>query len=446
MKIQKSYITVLFIFVILTNLYGEADIGYYSIYSSPSDSYLNPANILNLKDTVNLQIQIFLSLKFSFLNDAITLKVSDRLNIHPNGGTTSVTNKINELLLSFYPYEWLILSLGKEVVRSGVGFFKNPSDFLINRKTLGFESKEDADKYLEGRIIASSHIISDIYSFQLAFSPRILWDSSSNKILDYLSSNQEEYKVLAKFSGNFYGLDVSPVFCYDEKINGGMNLSYVIGDNLEIHFEGSIVDRDTKKIIVDRDVVSNGIKIGTTNALESFEIKWIPKVIIGGHYTFSDIKFNIMFEYFYNGIGLDGKEWFSTLDKFEKNYNDISSGFPMLASFFLGIQTNIPNQLLLSLSSLNTVKEFIEHYGITGIVKHYGMLRAYKEFDIPLSLEFILVKNLVDLSGYVVNRFSYSLEIGKIEVGIGFPYGGKKSEFGLSLDRFVLFSSFKIII
>lgn len=430
--ILRVFIQLIVLFSICYEAIGDFDLKYaFNYFSSPAESYLNPNNTLNLRDTGTSRVQFFSCWKLEFFDGAIRLKLSDNLNIYPNGGSTDVTNKINEILISLSPYEWVMLSLGKEVVRSGVGFFKNPSDFLVERKTVGFESKEDSEKYLEGRILVDLQFFISSYSLQFILSPSITWNDESNKVLKYLSSQQETYKVFGKFAGNFYGVDTVAVLCYDGRANTGLNLAYVLGENLELHFEGSLRDRETQKLIREMDVTVDlgftNIKVGTTNGIEERELHWVPRVVLGGHYTFSESKVMLMIEYFYNGIGLDGKEWFSTLDEFEKTHNAFSS-------------TN-----LLEMASLNTYKTFLDYYGITGITKHYGMFRVYKEFEIPLSLEIILIKNLVDFSGYLINRWGYSFDIGLIEIGIGFPYGGKKSEFGLSLDRFVLFSSLKVM-
>lgn len=437
MRLRKKILMCIIFSVLSFKAFCEVDFNLWlNFSSSPSVSYLNPRNFIGLKDTWSLEYQVFLSEKFSLFEDRFVMKFSDSLSIYPKGGDTSVTNRITELWCSLFTFDWLLLTVGKEVVRSGVGYFKNPSDFLVSR-FLSKKSKSDTDKYLEGRFLVDLLGFFDVYSIQLIFSPKIVWNDESKQVLEYLFTKQEDYKVFSKFSGNFWGIDFSTIFCYDEKFNLGINLAYVIGENLEIHFEGAIADRGIQKFLGEKDVIIDigGIptKVGVTNTLEEREVRWVPEVVLGTHYTFVDEKLTIMFEYFYNGIGLDREEWFKTLDRFEEVYNGLSV-----------TNSYSPTDFLL-LASLNTFKMFVEYYGFTKFVKHYGMLRIHKKFEIPLEGEVIVVKNLVDFSGLVLNRFIYDFKIGTFEFLVSFPYGSIKSEFGLIVENFSFGASLKLM-
>lgn len=429
--LKLFYFLKVFCFVFVFMNYGFATILVRStleLNSTPSDSLLNPGNFLNLDEDLKSKVQVFVEEKVSLFDERLTFKFSDMFSVFPKGNATSFTNRLNEFYLSYSPCSCLFIDLGKVTVKTGVGYFKNPSDFLITRILSSSESKESLDRFTEGRIMSRVEFLVSEYSFDLLFSPSITWDSENNKTLNYFSSQYGEYKVLAMFNGSFEGVNFNPIVCYDGKFKSGLNISYVFGENLEIHFEGGLLQEEEQKLVRKKEVIVSNTVIGETNGLDTITLYWVPSVVLGGHYTFANVGINLMFEYYFNGKGLDAEEWFSTIDKFKKVYD----------SFYY--TNNFTNYFanVFALASLNTAKDFLDFYGFTGVVKHYSMLRFYKDFEGGLSFETINLNNLVDFSGMVISRIEYTADNYFLTFSLTFPYGDKESEFGLIVDNFVV--------
>lgn len=406
----------IFLFCFLPLAFSSVDFILKLNHFSPKESYLNPKNFLNLETRSVAKTGIFWQEQVKFFDEKVSIKFSDLLWIFPSSEKTTLTNRINELYLSFMPFDWLMITVGKEVIGGGVGYFRNPTDYLLDKKVLDEEERNFFRKYAEGRLLLDTQFFVENYSIQLVFVPKIVWDKQW--IEDYLSLSQEKPEFLIKFQGNLYGVDFIPIVYYGDVLHTGLNLVYVFGENLEIHFEGSYSSKLTQKLLKVEDIYFGSFKVGETNALFEREISWVPTFLIGGHYTFQDQKVTLMIEYLYNGKGLNREEWFNTLDIIESTAQNFSS-------------TNV-----FSLASLQTEKMFLDFYTFTHFVNHYLMIRFYKEFDELVSWELVNLNNLVDLSGYVKNTVYFDFDSGRLEFELGFPYGEKKSEFGLFIDTF----------
>ncbi|MFN4244805.1 MAG: hypothetical protein ACK4F9_01470 [Brevinematia bacterium] len=417
---------VILLSVFVSTSFAGVDIRYdLNYFGLPKNSYLNPANFLRLETKIEPRISFFWQDKIKFFDEKIGVKFSDLMKVSPSIDETVLTNRINELYLLFMPIDSFMFVFGKEVVSSGVGYFKNLTDYFVGKR-LNEDDRADFKKYTEGKILVDIQFFMENYSFQFVFAPKISWDE--RWIEQYLSLPQDKNELLLRIQGNIYGLDISPLLYYDGALNLGLNVSYVIGESLELHFEGNYASKITKKFIDVDDVYYMGNKIGETNILFEEEFNWIPAFIIGGHYTFKEQKITIMFEYFYNGYGLEKERWEKSLDLIEETSRNFSP-------------TNV-----FSLASLQTEKQFLDSYGFTYLVNHYLMGRISKKFDNLLSWEAVCVNNLVDFSGYVGNKIYFNFENGVVVTELSFPFGREKSEFGLITYSFQVRLNFLLFI
>ena len=74
---------------------------------------------------------------------------------------------------------------------------------------------------------------------------------------------------------------------------------------------------------------------------------------------------------------------------------------------------------------------FFAEAGFPGLLRHYGMIRFYKEFRPHLAWEQMAIQNLVDQSGLAIFRLSYEQDRYSLAFEVQIPYGKKESEFGL---------------
>lgn len=413
-KLKIFLIFCIFIVISINFSYGEIDVLYRTEYiSQPAISFLNPDNFLKLHSDLNTSLRFFFVKKEDFFDEKVKIKISNFGGIFPSNKETKLTNRVNEAYISFFPYEKMMITIGKEIMKTGVGYIKNPTDYMGSWDDRGTESKELFEKYREGTIALDIQFLLNLFSIQTVFVPNISW--KTGQIWDYLSKPQKK-KIFFRVDGNIYGLDIAPVVLFDSNWHGGINLAYVIGNNIEIHSEMSVSKKVTKKILVEEKIPHINTPIASVNMVQEREIKWPYISVTGGHYTLPEHKLTIMLEYLYNGRGLSVKEWKNTLDLIEKSAKDFHSTDTF------------------SLLSFYNIKNIVEFYNFCGFVQHYGILRISKELENGFSLELIILQNLVDRSCYMINRIGHRFENAYLESSIEFPYRKNKSEFGLVTD------------
>ncbi|NPV39664.1 hypothetical protein BREVNS_1538 [Brevinematales bacterium NS] len=398
-------------------LYGGVDVLYrWQYFSRPAVSFLNPDNVLGLYSDMEGFWGFFWWEKISFLDERIRVKFSDYMRVYPTSESVVLSNRMNEGYVSCSFSDWLMVTMGKEVIKNGVGYVNNPTDYFGKKNLDTTLSKEKFEKYREGIMGFNVQLMWEGITLQGVFAPRLVMEDTSG--WEYLLSPQETNGWLFRTRWDMRGLEMTSLLFYDNQWRGGVNLTYVIGDNLELHCEGSISEKGSSYELGKEDVYGGPVVIGTTNIIVEREKKWPLSFVIGGHYTLSDLGITIMGEYYYNGHGLSSVEWKKTCETVESSMRNFEA-------------TNV-----FAMASLQTIKSFVDRYGFGGLVQHYAMVRVSKEWQNYVKGEITCLQNLVDWSGYCIHRIVKENPDVQWEINFGFAYGEEKSEFGMVIDKF----------
>lgn len=379
-----------------------------------TDSLLNPENVLALSTEHYGTTQVIFG--DQWLSSDLVFLFSFESWLAYSHTEHRLSNTITECYLSFMPWENIYLDLGKVYYQPGVGFFKNPSAFLlpagaqINKIYYGGREKN------EGRIILRGQYFSPTAVYELIYSPEFRWDRE-NEYLNCLGSQQDEEILLCSVAGHAAGFDLAGSVCYDRRLRFGGNLAYVVGNNLELHLELAVEQKDASQINKKNDLYRQ--LTGETAAdLGILSQRLIPSFILGTHYTFPS-QWNLMFEYYFNGLGFHSGEWAKIRERLIENNKFYKN----------------PEKRPQVMTALSTAKSLIDVSGIPGMVRHYGLVRFAYDLSTETSLELIGLFNLIDLSGMSLIKCWYAWEPFQIGATFQMPFGEKDSEFGLLIDE-----------
>lgn len=414
---MERWIGIVLFFLLGSFLYGGIDVLYrWQYFSRPAVSFLNPDNVLGLDSDMEVFWGLFLWEKKAFWDERVRIKISDYLRVYPTSNRVILSNRMNEGYVSFLLYDWLMFTAGKEVIKNGVAYVKNPTDYFGEKSVGHTMAKEQFEKYREGVVVFNGQFIGENMTIQSVFAPRLVFEDASG--WEYLLSPQQTNCLLFRAHWNINGWEMTTLAFYANQWKGGMSLTCVIGDNLELHWEGSVSEKYTFYELNKEDVYGGGGVIGETNTIVEREKKWPLSFVVGGHYTLREYGITLMAEYYYNGCGLSVEEWKNTRDMIEGRMRNFQAtdGFAM--------------------ASLQTIKSFVDKYEFGGFVQHYAMLRLSKEWQNYVKGEITCLQNLVDWSGYCIHRIVKENPDMYWEINFGFAYGDEKSEFGMVVDKF----------
>jgi hypothetical protein len=394
--------------------------GAYNSFSS--NSYLNPDNFLNLKSRFIPSTGVTADgEKENPFPGASLLKFSDYAEIDSLRSPV-VKNRINELYLTFPFRQTAFLDIGKIVDRNGVAFFMNPTDFLILRRPdLNAESKESAERFYEGLTMARIQMLLPLLTIEAGYAPRITWNENRRQFGRYLFSMQKTGLVYCKTGGTLKGIDLKGIVVYDSSLVAGFNSSKAVGERLELHAEVAFKRKYNRWGLTKVQFGPPDSHTLSYDSCFSTPGYWSASVVTGGHCSFSN-GFNLMLEYFFNGEGLfpaDLLAFRGSLTEARKAYDSFQ----------------FRN---LSLRSLQSYDELIEHCGIPGLSRHYLMVRLFTPIGQYLSLEGINAQSLTDFSGSIIVRPSISIKRLAFSLSTMVPYGAKDREFGYSLSDWTL--------
>ncbi len=124
-------------------LYGGVDVLYrWQYFSRPAVSFLNPDNVLGLYSDMEGFWGFFWWEKISFLDERIRVKFSDYMRVYPTSESVVLSNRMNEGYVSCSFSDWLMVTMGKEVIKNGVGYVNNPTDYFGKKNLDTTLSKE----------------------------------------------------------------------------------------------------------------------------------------------------------------------------------------------------------------------------------------------------------------------------------------------------------------
>ena len=137
-----------------------------------NESISNPDNLLGLNEHIENSFEAPLELKL-FFGDILRINLYNAAIINSEESEkTYFTNNIRELYLTVTPVDWFFIDAGRKVVQKGIGFFKNPVDFIKNKGDMDLsKSKDDQVKFLIGPEVISFEVFIDKFNFNYIYSP-----------------------------------------------------------------------------------------------------------------------------------------------------------------------------------------------------------------------------------------------------------------------------------
>ncbi|MFO1478886.1 MAG: hypothetical protein U1F40_01660 [Turneriella sp.] len=226
-------------------------------------------------------------------------------------------NFLKEFYFNVRPTGNFLLTLGRRNLTDGVGYSRNPVDFLANPSTLPGANFDNRFRLRnrEGSIIARGEYLwkggAVSYTYVPQLGPSDATDHKLRTEIDRLTQFNRSDAHWAKVYQLVAGYDLSLHYFYRQRHNIGLAVAKVFGDALELHAEGRTQRGSSVLTPYKR---SEDVYIGPTlvqPALYDFEARpgetWYARVLVGGQYTFEN-KLNLSTEYFYNGEGYSASQ------------------------------------------------------------------------------------------------------------------------------------------
>ncbi|MFW6364958.1 MAG: hypothetical protein ACOC2H_00630 [Spirochaetota bacterium] len=380
-------------------------------------SSLNPGNVIDrgypLSGTASADVTIGVK-----LNDAASTTFSDTAYVRHNSYRTNPGNEdeweydntVRQLYGTAAVGSRLFIDAGRKVERSGVSFYRNPSDFFVSAgETNLVLSKSEQDKSLVGTtLLKAQFFATSRLVLGAVYAPEI-------EVLD-----NDLHQIQGRVSYQLDWSDVDVICYYGDGVKLGSNLSANIGDAAGAHVEFGISDEKKRYRLAETKIPPGAPQEGRYYApyRQTMDHPW--EMIVGGHYTFSDAS-NLYAEYYYNHSGYTQSEWDDLMD-IADTCNDIS--------FFF-------NEV--SMKYLNRTLQ--KSGGLTSVRRHYLFLRYAKDdiFFNDFNIASVVVAGLENPGGLVTISPEYEFTdnaAGRADMTV---FGGtSKSEYELMYHRFGL--------
>jgi hypothetical protein len=309
------------------------------------------------------------------------------------GGTLSGNNLIKpqyslavrEASVDLNLTDQIDLMIGKKILKWGTGYAFNPTGVVEPARLPS--DPTDRLKLNDGRNVVSVTGLAGRSSFTFVY------------LNDFQIRNSNFYPDRSEIAARVYtylnGLDLSAIAHYraGDRLEAGINYSFVIGDNLEIHGE-ALGKRGTSQEYENPVISGDGIKFYNDypyQALYYNSDKMFWKFLIGGQFTFDD-GINIVLEYYHNDDGLSKAEWKRWLD-FVRFHNNIQNGtYPVPRELLMPSKYN----LLWSLKTLSP----------RGTMMDYIFVRIYYS-ESNWNFELLSMINGADLSVVLIPAFTF---------------------------------------
>lgn len=221
-------------------------------------------------------------------------------------------NFLKEFYFNLRPTQNLLVTLGRRNLIEGVGYSRNPVDFMANPSTLPGANFDNRFRLRnrEGSFIARAEYFWRGGALSYMYAPYFTPSNAENEKLrteiDRLAQFNRQQAHWLKIYQLVYGYDISLHYFYRERHNIGFAATKVFGDALELHAEGRVTRGSAVLTPYKRN---DDIFFGTMlmqPALYDFAARsqesYFARVLFGGQYTFEN-KLNLSLEYYYNGEG-----------------------------------------------------------------------------------------------------------------------------------------------
>ncbi len=376
-------------------------------YQLKDDTLLNPdskltsfpkwENKLYNDSSINLTYKEWLKLR---IKSRPVWTISDE-----DGG--SLKNYVDDAYLDIKIGETSFLTFGKENLQEGVGLSFNPTDFLSEGKDVDYSQREEERKQdREGDYLVRFETIGEKITFSCLVAPKIG------------NLQEEDSRQLLRLYFLIGDADVALSYFYGEYPKLGVNLSGIIGNNIELHTEIALSKGSEREFLKKKKEVgppNSGVyEYEAYNPPDKKDI--FVRSIIGGHYTSAN-KTNLIVEYFFNEDGYSNSEW----DEFIEMVKDANAKFKNPP---VGFSEGIFKENLRIANSLMTFRFLRKNY----LFFRLSNPELFDYYDSQLSLLF----NADDGSWVIMPSVDYKkFQDLIIRFGLNWFGGDSQSEFGL---------------
>ena len=301
--------------------------------------------------------------------------------------TPVYTYSMRECAFDYSLSDELDLTIGKKILKWGTGYAFNPTGVVEPQRSPSDPSDRLGQN--EGSKLVALNLFSGRSSITLVYVNDATIESWKWRF------GVQEFAVRAY--AFFNGLDLSLVGHYKEsdRLEAGMNWSYVVGNSLELH--GEFLGKKGSSALYHEIVATdNDQQVFSSNPylpLYEHSSQIFYKLLLGGQFTFEN-GINIAIEYYRNTEGLTTVEWKRWMN-FVKFQNNVQQGKIPLSSDLIG-----PSRynLLWALQTLSP----------RGAMQDYSFCREYWS-DEHWGLEFIQFVNVQDFSAVLIPTVSFRL-------------------------------------
>jgi len=268
-------------------------------YQLKSDTLLNPDSKLALSPQWENKFYENSSINLTYkewFNLGIKTRPVWTIN---NEEGSNLENSVDDACVDIRFRDTSFLTIGKQNLQEGVGLSYNPTDFLAQEKEMDYSKREEErKKEREGDYLIRLEKITEGLTLSLLLAPRI----------DNLQ--KEGTRGIIKLYSLVGNTDIAVSYLNGKLPKSGINLSSVIGSNIEFHTEAGLNKGSNRKFLRKKK------EVGPPNSgVYGYEIydpeeddKVFTKALVGGHYTFCN-KTNLIVEYFFNEDGYSQSEW-----------------------------------------------------------------------------------------------------------------------------------------
>lgn len=343
-------------------------------------------------------------------------------------------NFVKELYFNLRPTQNWLLSIGRRNLIDGVGYSRNPVDFMANPSALpgaNFDNRFRLRNREGSWLVRAEYLWKNggtSFMYAPALAPSTAENARLRSEIDRLTQFNRTEAYWAKVHQLVLGYDLALHYFYRERHHLGFALTKVFGEALELHAEARA--QRGSAVLLPRQR-SEDIYFGNTllqPALYDFtqrsEQSWFARVLLGGQYTFEN-KLNLAVEYYYHGEGYSAAERNTFYQGLE-----LANGRFRESSFLL--PAGNPYQLFLLAANL--------HYSFLSFGQHYAFSRLADPEFLGLRRWEAAVFALVHVadgsgiaSGELVWHFNDYLDL---QLLANVFYGSRRSESGLFYQAF----------
>lgn len=288
---MRRFLFLIFLFLSLQSssiagnfFYGFSIKDEVTIDSLKENSLTNPNNILGLSQAQNILIpKLNLSL---FYSDNLSFELRPRVDFLLTSNKDMETTIYFSELYANYQFGNFSVDLGEEIVSWGTAYAWNPTNVLVAQRNF--------QNWTGERIGLQLARVQYFPLQNLAFTGVTVLDNKNkiNAIKTYILTDDTDLNFSLS-GGN------------DHKAKPGFSFARVFGEDLEIHGEiafqkGS--DRYFPKLLIPTQEI---YALEKTKYDDNVIYSWL---VMGGQYTTSR-NTNIIFEYYYNGDGMNANEY-----------------------------------------------------------------------------------------------------------------------------------------